>query len=333
MKNIQKFTESDMLMELDAQAKTMGKMVFGQCFAVKPTESVLVVTVPEKQTEGALLFEAAKLFSNNVTMLVFTGMTENAQEPPKKVAQAMQENDVVVLVTRFSLSHTRAREMANTAGARVASLPGITFEMMARTLSADYKQIAQKSEKLATLLTQAKTARLTSPAGTDLTLFLEGRAALADTGELTKPGSFGNLPAGEAFIAPVEGKAQGVLVIDGCLADVELDAPITVTIKDGEITDIQGGAAASVFAQQIAAVGKSARVVAELGIGTNEKAIVDSDVLEAEKVLGTCHIAFGDNAGFGGNNEAPFHSDGVVLQPTLSLDGVVIINNGEFEKI
>lgn len=329
MRVIQKFNSKDQLFKLNEQEKAIGSIVFKQCFAVKPTESILVVTVPEKLSEGSLLFETAKLFSTNVQMLVFSGMTENAQEPPTEVAQALLKNDLAVLATNFSLSHTRARQTANVAGTRIASLPGITIEMMTRTLSANYLQIAKESKRLAQLLTQANTAHLTSPAGTNLTLSIKNRVALADTGELALPGSFGNLPAGEAFIAPLEKTTQGTLVIDGCLADVELDSPITVIIKDGKIVKINGNKAAKIFAQQIAEVGEKAKVVAELGIGTNEKAKVNSDVLEAEKVLGTCHIAFGDNAGFGGVNEAPFHSDGVVLKPTLLLDKTVVIESGK----
>jgi leucyl aminopeptidase (aminopeptidase T) len=254
----------------------------------------------------------------------FSGMTDNAQEPPPKIAKAMKAADVALLVTKFSLSHTKARKAACQAGARIASLPGINVGMIKRTLTGDYGQINKLSKRLAAILTKGKRVSITSPGGTKLTLNISGRKAIADDGNLTKKGSFGNLPAGEAFLAPQEGTTNGVLVVDGSLAEIKLDRPLTVTIKDGIITDLSGGKAVAKFRKAILAAGPKAKVVAELGIGTNPQAIVSPEVLEAEKVLGTCHIAFGNNVGFGGKNDAPFHSDGVVLNPTIKIDGQMI---------
>lgn len=307
----------------------IGTVIFQQCFNVKPNESVLIVADPRKQSEAQLLFDAALPFSSRVSLLMIQGMTENAQEPPKEIAKAMGCSDVVLLVTYFSLSHTKARKDACLQGARIASLPGITKDMLERTMTSDYKGIEALSERLATILSAGKTIEVMSAAGTLLQLSIEGRDAIADTGKLDEPGSFGNLPAGEAFVAPLETSVNGTLVVDGCMADVELDEPIVITIKDGRIVGIEGGKAADEFQQAVDAVGPAARVVAEFGIGTNPNALVNSDVLEAEKVLGTCHIAFGNNIGFGGVNDAPFHSDGVITLPTVKCDGRVILDQGK----
>ncbi|MBI4130512.1 aminopeptidase [Candidatus Roizmanbacteria bacterium] len=172
---------------------------------------------------------------------------------------------------------------------------------------------------------------MTSPNGTNLTLDLTGRTAIADTGLYHNPGDFGNLPAGETFIAPVEGKSYGTIVFDGCFADIELDAPITITVKNGVATDITGGEAARLLNQRLARVGKKgAYSIAEFGIGTNKTARLGNNLLEVEKVYGTCHIALGNNATFGGEVDVPFHSDGVILQPTIEIDGKVILKNRNF---
>ncbi len=330
MKITQQFETSDKLRTLTQKEKVLGKMVYQQCFAIQPTESVLILADPGKFTEAKLLFEAAKAFTSRVKLVMFDGMTENAQEPTAQIVKHLMQNDVALLVTTYSLSHTRGRQRASEGGARIASLPGITEEMMVRTLSADYKKITSESERLATILTQAKKAILTSPGGTSLTFSLEGRRGIADTGMLQMQGAFGNLPAGEAFLAPVEGTTEGTLVVDGCLADIALDSPITIDIRNGNATKIRGKKAARELEAAMQAVGDASRVVAELGIGTNECARVDSDVLEAEKVFGTCHIAFGDNAGFGGTNDVPFHTDGVILRPTLVCDDIVVMKDGVF---
>lgn len=306
------------------------RMVFEQCFALKPEESVLIVADQGKLKEANLLFDAAKEISSSVSTVLVDGMTENAQEPSKGIVEKLCDADVALLVTTFSLTHTKGRKKASEQGTRIASLPGITEEMMVRTLSADYSSIEKESNRLAAILTNGKSVCLTGPGGTDLRLSIEGRTGIADTGKLDVPGAFGNLPAGEAFLAPMEGTTNGVLVVDGCLADVILDAPVEIQIKDGKVIAIKGNQAARDLEAAMQLVGDGARIVAELGIGTNENSRVDSDVLEAEKVFGTCHIAFGNNAGFGGVNDVPFHTDGVICNPTLICDGVPILKDGVF---
>lgn len=310
------------LRSLTAEEKKVAKVVFKTCFKLKHGEKVLVVTDPVKlQKEAAVFFEGAKAFTNQVDLIEFEGMTENAQEPPARVTKMMKQHEVILLVTRYSLSHTRARQEANKQGARIASLPDITLEMMLRTMSIDYDKMAKLSESLATRLSQAKQLSLSSLTGTNLNLNLSGRKGIADTGKLDQPGSFGNLPAGEAFIAPLETQVEGILIIDGALADIKLDKAIKVEIKKGVAVNITGGQAATELKKAMTKAGKNARVVAEFGIGTNSKAILSPNVLESEKVLGTCHIAFGDNVGMGGVNQAPFHSDGIILKPTVIIDG------------
>jgi leucyl aminopeptidase (aminopeptidase T) len=68
--------------------------------------------------------------------------------------------------------------------------------------------------------------------------------------------------------------------------------------------------------------------VAELGVGTNDRAILTGQILEDEKILGTVHVAFGNNASMGGTVEVPFHVDGILLEPTLELDGTIILDRG-----
>lgn len=317
------------LVDLPPVDNQLGQAVFAQCFGIRQGESVVVVTDQAKKPEAAALLAAATMYTDRIELIELAGMTGNAQEPPAEVTAALRRAAIGLLVTNYSLSHTQARHQACAAGARIASLPGITMEMMQRTLSADYDQIERDSQQLARLLTGAHQAVLTSPAGTALTLSLGGRAAIADTGKLLTAGAFGNLPAGEAFLAPVEGTTQGRLVIDGSLADIALDAPVRIDIQDGVATRISGGVAAQQLKAAMIEVGAAARIVAELGVGTNPLALVEADVLESEKAWGTCHVAFGNNAGFGGTNQVMFHSDGVIRQPTLMCDGQLVVKDGQ----
>jgi leucyl aminopeptidase (aminopeptidase T) len=228
-----------------------------------------------------------------------------------------------------SLSHTAARKAASEAGARIATLPGVTEEMLARVMSADMEGLRRKGGAIADALTAASEARITCPSGSDLRLGLAGRTAIPDAGELAERGAFGNLPCGEGFIAPVEGSCEGRLVVDGTIAGVGIpDAPVTLTIEGGRLAAATGDAGERLLAL-LTDHGAEATTVAELGIGSNEKAILSGNVLEDEKILGTAHVAFGASAAIGGTIQVPVHLDCVVTKPDVALDGEPIVRGGE----
>ncbi|HEY4491183.1 MAG TPA: aminopeptidase, partial [Acidobacteriota bacterium] len=229
---------------LSDEEKRIGTMVFEKSFEIKNDENVLIVSDPKKREEASVFFELAKRYTSNLSWIVFEGMTENAQEPPADILEAMKTSDIAILTTSYSLSHTQARRAASATGTRVASLPGITLEMMKRILGTDPRGIRGDSEKIAALLTTGDQVIITNSQGSHLSFSIHGRAGIPDTGVLNNPGEFGNLPAGEAFIPPVEGTANGLLIVDGAIADIELDAPVRIIIKDGNAQSIRGGKAA-----------------------------------------------------------------------------------------
>jgi aminopeptidase len=198
---------------------------------------------------------------------------------------------------------------------------------MIRTLNADYNEIAQRSIKVAGIVSQGKIAKVTTPAGTDIILKIEGRECHADTGLVHKPGDFSNLPAGEAYIAPVEGTANGVIMVDGSMVG-KVKKPIKIVVKNGMAVEISGDQAAKELEKMIEPFGPPARNVAELGIGTNHKAKIVGSVLEDEKVMGTVHMALGDNQSMGGTVSVPSHLDGILLKPTLWIDDKIIMQDG-----
>lgn len=303
---------------------TSHQNILKNLLAVRPNESALIVTDPAKTRLAGEFLDEAKKITKKAKLISFDNMTENAQEPPKDIAQKMLKADVCLLITTFSLSHTQARKNACKAAARIASMPGITKDIVTRTLSSDYSKIAKTSQKMANILTKGKKVTITSPAGTNLSLDISNRKAIADTGLITKPGDFGNLPAGEAFVAPIENKTNGIVLFDGAFAGITLDQPIKLEIKSGMALKITGGSAAKKLNQLINQVGPKAKVIGELGIGTNPACKLSPNILEAEKVYGTCHLALGNNIGFGGTNNVPFHSDGIILNPTITIDSKTI---------
>jgi leucyl aminopeptidase (aminopeptidase T) len=226
------------------------------------------------------------------------------------------------LITSQSLSHTKARHEANKNGARTASMPLVTEDMLMRTLAIDYIKVKEVCDKYAEILSKGSRVKITSPAGTDLSFSIENREGQSDGGIFHEKGIFGNLPAGEAFIAPVEGTAEGKLVIDGSMAAVGLvDEPIIINVKNGSAVEISGGESAEKLNKIMDKYGEKARNIAELGIGLNPAAELTGFILEDEKIAGSCHIALGDNSTFGGTVSVDSHLDGVILNPTLFVDG------------
>ena len=195
-----------------------------------------------------------------------------------------------------------------------------------------YKEIAKKSDILADIISKASNIRITTEKGTDINLAVEGRNGHSDTGLNYDPGNFSNLPAGEAYVAPMEGMSEGLIVFDGSMAGVGIlkDEVINVKVEKGYATDITGGAGAERLYSIMEPFGQLAFNLAELGIGTHDKALITGEVLEDEKVIGTVHIAFGDNKSMGGTVRVASHLDGVIMEPTVNVDGKTIMDKGKF---
>ena len=224
---------------------------------------------------------------------------------------------IVVALPYYSTSHTFFRKLLTGFGARYASMPLFEEEMLTGSASVSCFELRPVTERIARLLSEADEVRVRTK-GTDLTLSVAGREGIADTGCLMEPGSFSNLPAGEAFIAPVEGTARGVLTVEWAPTR-RLSSPIRVFIEKGRAVGVEGEDPYADFLKDVFEKVENASNVAELGIGTNPRARRPDNILEAEKILGTIHIAFGDNSTFGGCTRANFHQDHVVFSPTVEF--------------
>src|SRR5215470_5522277 len=303
------------------------RAVVRECLGVRENEDVLVICNPATQHVGELLRAEAGDAGADAVLAVISERASHAAEPPQPVAEAMAAADVLMAPTIQSLSHTAARKRATDAGARCATLPGVTEEMLARVMSADMEGLRRKGHEVAEALDRASEAHITDGNGTDLRLDISGRTAIPDAGELSEPGAFGNLPCGEGFLAPAGG--EGTLVIDGSLAGIGLvDEPVELVVEGGHLTSARGGQGMA-FMELLTVHGEDGTNVAELGIGTNERAILTGEILEDEKIAGTCHVAFGASAGIGGTVQVPVHLDCIVMKPTVELDGEAIVRDGE----
>jgi leucyl aminopeptidase (aminopeptidase T) len=298
------------------------------CLGIRPEDDVLVVCNDEQRGIAEALAAAAKPLARSMAVLPFAASSRHGEEPPAEVAEAMARADAVFAPTSRSLSHTRARIQATGRGVRIATMPTITEEIFARAIAVDYAGLKRSGEALATRLSSARAARLTSGGGTDIALSLDGRAGLSDDGHLQRRGAFGNLPAGEAYVAPRETLGDGTVVFDGSLAGYgRLTTPVSVTVEGGRVVDADTPAGEWLL-ETLDAGGPNGRSIAELGLGTNPAATLTGNVLEDEKVIGTIHLAFGSSAAIGGVNSAGVHIDGIVLRPTVELDDEPVLADG-----
>ncbi len=244
---------------------------------------------------------------------------------------------VVVAFPYFSTTHTFYRKLlTDVFGARYASMPLFDPTMFLTSMNVDWNYVAKLSRDIADVLSEAEWAHVVSDYGTDIEFSLKGRKGIADTGLFHNPGEFGNLPAGEAFTAPVETEAYGRLVILYA-PDRELVRPITFKFIDGGVESIEGFEDYRYFIEDVFKKMPEARFIAEFGVGTNPKASRPDNLLEAEKILGTVHIAIGDNHTFGGMNRVGFHTDYVVFKPTVLIGGKgwekKLLLKGKLQKI
>jgi leucyl aminopeptidase (aminopeptidase T) len=286
-------------------------------------ESVLVVTDAGMRTMGEAFARAARALTPAVELDVIPVGERSGAEPPAETARKMAAADVALLLTETSLSWTNARKAATDGGTRVASMPRLDESILCRTLTVDYEPVRERVNRMCDRLDRASRVRVTTPTGTDVTFSVEGRIAHGRKGGLYREaGQWGNLPCGEAFVAPVEGTAHGEYVVDASHGGIgELAEPIRIRLEDGRAVRIEGGPEAARLRRLLESVGEpEAYNLAEFGIGGNHAARVCGITLEDEKVLGTCHLALGRNDLFGGTVRASVHVDGVLRGPRILLD-------------
>ena len=312
------------------------RVAMEQCVALRPGERVLVVTdTMRDQSVAHALVGAAMAAGSEAVLIVIPTRRMAPQEPPACVAAAMQATDIAFLYTSYSLSHSSARVQAQKAGARILSMPGVTEDGFLRTLSIDIEALASLTNSLSERVGRAKSARITTSLGTDVSLEL-GHPVTPIDGLCQKPGEIDFFPPGLFLSVPKIGGVSGKAVVDGAITQIgRLSSPVTMTFAEGKLVRIEGGGEAARLEKLLASLeDEGAYAFAAWGIGTNPgAALVGEDPsFEGERVYGWCHVSTGSNASFpGGTVRAKIHLDGIISSPTISLDAEVILKEGKFQ--
>ena len=301
------------------------RSIFRSNLAIASGERVLLVTDTGKLAIARRFLAVAEEEGHAAELVTVPIPEAHGVEPPESVARQMLAADVIFILTTKSLSHTRARANATANGARIAAMSGVTEDILRRFSRVDLLAMKARTNRLADVLDRGERVLVTSKQGTDLTFSIAGRIAHGRKASIfDRPGTWGNIPCGEAFIAPVEDSVNGKLVVDASIGGIGLvDRDAVLHIERGKLKGIDGGVSARRFEALLDDPAR--RQVAEFGIGTNDEARITGVTIEDEKVLGTCHVAFGNNRFFGGTNAVDFHTDCVMRAPTIVIDGRVVV--------
>ena len=326
--------------ENDAESMlTSARSVIRTCLQIRPFEPVLIVTDPESSSIGRALYEAAAEVTDRTLMMMMPTSHKKGSEPPDYVAELMRKQDVVILATKSSLTHTKARINASRTGrTRIISMPGINENMFSiGGMTADYNALQKEIAGLASIFRRKRDVRVTSPGGTDIRFSIGAKWRTDDNGICNRPGQVMNLPSGRVFVFPKEETMNGKIVIDGSWEGNLIQEPIVMEVENGIVTNITESEISekinSIFAEVSKPLNKSKAVlvktVAEFGFGMNSRAKVVGNLLEDQVVRGAAHFVLGDNSAYGGKNNIGLQMRGVILKPTIELQDIDLVKDGK----
>jgi len=259
---------------------------------------------------------------------------------------ASQNPDIFINLLRGEAEETPFRikvtKMETRRRTRLGHCPGVTLDMLtdgALALgSEEYRKMQIFADKLIQHLEGAKEVYFTAPNGTDIRLSVADREFFTDTKIDWKTMKWMNLPVGEVLCGPVENEANGMLVCDKAVGGVgKVRAPVKITVKDGRAVDVSGGEPKALAQiKEALATDNWSSVIGEFSFGINPSARFGDEFLEAEKMMGTCHIALGNNLDYpGGHNSSAHHMDFLVFKPTIKVlyktgEEHILLKDGNF---
>ena len=318
---------------------TSARSVIRTCLQIRPFEPVLIVTDPESSAIGRALYEAAAEVTDRTLMMMMPTSHKKGSEPPDYVAELMRKQDVVILATKSSLTHTKARINASRTGrTRIISMPGINENMFSiGGMTADYNALQKEISGLTSIFRRKRDVRVTSPGGTDIRFSIGAKWRTDDNGICNRPGQVMNLPSGRVFVFPKEETMNGIIVIDGSWEGNLIQEPIIMEVENGIVTNISESEISekinSIFAEVSKPLNKSkaalVKTVAEFGFGMNSRAKVVGNLLEDQVVRGAAHFVLGDNSAYGGKNNIGLQMRGVILKPTIELQDIDLVKDGK----
>ena len=304
------------------------------CGVVRIGEKVVIATDENKLQIAGIIAKACIEREAEPIVISMIPRKNHGEEPPVLYTAALKEADVVFAATSFSLFHTNARIEACKKGVRWVNLPDFSMHMLRKGgLFVDFHKQREKVEKIGKILSSGSLVQVITDKGTDIQFSIAGRDAIVESGISDQPGMVNSPPDIECCIAPLEGTANGKIVIDGSIVLPGLGTlkeDVILYVSKGFVKEIEGSQEAVLF-KKILNKAKEKEVfnIGEFGIGLNPKCKICGSMLEDEGVYGTIHFGIGDNHTMGGYIESSMHTDVVVKNPTVIIDKKIVIKSGK----
>lgn len=299
-----------------SEIKGIVQSIMNKNFGFDTDVNVLVVTDYSTNKLATDFYQALIDLGWDTEKKLMPDRSKSGEEPDEEIANAMTKYPLVFCLTKYSLTHTIARSEANKFGTSVITMPGITEDMFLNgAINADYSIVEKETIEMAKKLSEHKEVVIKTGDSFELVIPIGNRDGIPSTGVFKRQGDSGNLPSGEAYVAPIEYKAEGKISINGSISGIGLvDEPVILKIKSGRLiaaSTPQGEELLSILGPD------GGRILAELGIGTNYAARITGKILEDEKAHDTIHVAFGSNHTFGGVIKTNVHIDCVTKSPEI----------------
>lgn len=299
---------------------------------VKPGETVAITadTMSDARVVEATAKAAYAAGAIPVTVWYPTGSSA-CIEPPAPVGGAVGRADVWIEYNVAYILYTKAWQDCIANGGRYICLTGMDVDMMVRTIGkVNYPKMIELGEYLRGTLEAAREIVVTGPAGTEL--YAEHRGCqVRQSGRLASSKGVSIMLGGQVAWGPAMESINGVLVFDGALwPPMELGIlrqPVRLTLDKGIVTRVEGGPEARIFEQWLARFNHPAMYhLAHYSLGFNPGVLRPTGrIVEDERVFGCMEFGVGQTrAG------APSHTDGIVLNPTIILDGVHMEKEGRY---
>ncbi len=312
------------------------RKIITTCVKAKPGEQLLIVTDPTLLAVAEALAGAGEDAGCETVVTVMRPRQWDGEEPPAAVAEAMSTVNIVIFPTMRDIAHTVATKSALKTGTRVVSMAGCAPEiLMEGGIEEDFERMRPLCDEVAAMLGAGSEVKLTNPAGTDVTVDIRERPGNSHCCIADRPGVFTGVPNIEANISP--SNVEGTIVFDGSVPNLRgserglLRSPIVLTVAGGRVTKVEGGEEA----RQLDALWRSQNDpsvynVAQLALGLNPRITgVNGLIVNDHGAWGTVHFGIGTSSNLGGIVKAKGHIDGIMLRPTLSIDGKTVLEAGE----
>jgi 2,5-dihydroxypyridine 5,6-dioxygenase len=296
---------------------------------LKSDESLCIITDDESSKIAKLFHRISNKHKIKTEYHTIENLKIHGQEPPNNIANAMKNCNLILGLTTNSMAHTKARLNATNLGIRFLSLPNYTIDLLKDpSLRANFFGIEEKVKKIAEKFTKAKKIRIKTNSGTLLELDITNRKGNFAPGYVKNNIILGSPPDIEANVPPIEEKSEGQILVDGSIPIKglgKLDKPILLKIKKGILKSIEGDPKVEKFLKNLfEQYDQNARVLAEFGVGFNNRSKLCGNMLIDEGSYGTFHCGFGSNNTIGGKNKINFHLDFVFYANEIIFDDEII---------